>query len=145
MVGERGSVMLQRRHNSQSFRGLACGSSGLHFCPSETGRNIRETMTMTKIRKTIEAKRVLGIGYLHSTGSAVVFEGITAEQVAVLNRAVGNRLCTHGNPTGVSFYYDLDQKKPFRIADDQYNESFATYEELLAACESWESWTVADY
>ena len=92
----------------------------------------------TAIKKTIEVKRVYGIGYLHCTGKDVVFEGITAEQISALNRAIGNRRCTQGNPTGVSFYYDLDQAKPFRIADDQYGESFATYEELLAACEEWE-------
>ena len=88
--------------------------------------------------KTIEAKRALGIGYLHTTKGTVVFEGITAAQVAAINRAIGERITTQGNPTGVSFYYDLDTEKQFRIADDQYNESFATYEELLAACESWQ-------
>jgi hypothetical protein len=92
----------------------------------------------TAIKKTIEAKRCYGIGYLHCTGTDVVFEGITAEQIAALNRKIGDRRCTQGNPTGVSFYYDLDQAKPFRIADDQYGESFSTYAELLAACEAWE-------
>lgn len=92
---------------------------------------------MSQVTNTFEAARKFGIGYLHTNASGAVFEGITKDQEQQLIAAVGSAYCTDNNPCGVAFYYDLDTPKPFRIADDQFGESFATFAELLACAESW--------
>lgn len=92
---------------------------------------------MSKVTNTFEAASKFGIGYLHTHSSGAVFEGITMDQEQQLIAAVGSAYCTDSNPCGVAFYYDIDTPTPFRIADDQHSESFATFAELLACAESW--------
>jgi hypothetical protein len=94
---------------------------------------------MTKLTRVAEANRKLGIGVIRSnprTGDAI-FCGITAAQEAELVAAVGSAYATASNPCGACFYFDADAERPFRIADDQCGESFASYDELLAAARSW--------
>lgn len=92
---------------------------------------------MSTVTNTVPASAKLGIGYLHTTSSAVVFNGITKEQELQLISAVGSAYCTTDNPCGVCFYYDLDSKTPFRIADDHHSESFSTFDELLSCAKDW--------
>jgi hypothetical protein len=55
-----------------------------------------------------------------------------------LNEAIpAAQRCSRKNPCGALAYYDRDQDKPWRIADDGYGESVATFEEALAVAESW--------
>jgi hypothetical protein len=70
------------------------------------------------------------------TGEAI-FCGITAAQEAELIAAAGAACATRDNPCGVSFYFDAEADRPYRIADDQYGESYASYAELLAAARAW--------
>lgn len=87
---------------------------------------------------TVEASRVLGLGYLHQMpDGTIIFEGIGAEQMQALRDAVGDALCSEQNPTGVEFYYDTGVFTPYRIADDQMSQSFAMYTELLDAAKKW--------
>jgi hypothetical protein len=64
-------------------------------------------------------------------------ESFTSQQVAELNSAIGKYRATGDNPCGVCFYLDPEESKPFRIADDNFSESFYDYEELLLAARCW--------
>jgi hypothetical protein len=59
---------------------------------------------------------------------------MTAEQYNQLTTAIGPY---KSDPCGVEFYYDSGESLPWRIATDQANESFATFDELLETTKSW--------
>lgn len=58
-------------------------------------------------------------------------------QLAQLEKAAGDAACSKSNPCGMAAYYDADESKPWRLADDWCTESFSTFEEALASASSW--------
>lgn len=61
---------------------------------------------------------------------------ITASLEAI-ESAAGSYRTSASNPCGLSAYYDEGCDKPWRIADDQASESFATAEEAEHAAAEW--------
>jgi hypothetical protein len=62
---------------------------------------------------------------------------MTTEQRQQLETAIGGYLSSARNPCGVEFYHEPESDTPWRIADDHAEESYATFEDLLAATADW--------
>lgn len=65
----------------------------------------------------------------------------TQDRIHEIETALGTAAASRTNPCGAAAYFDAVAEKPWRIADDSCGESYATFEDALAAAPKW----LADY
>ena len=63
------------------------------------------------------------------------------DRLNAIEFALGVAAASDDNPCGAVAYHDDGEAKPWRIADDSCGESYATFEDALAAAPKW----LADY